>query len=165
MQVIWKSCHLLLSRWWAFGRNRLYDCKLNQSNQYTFMKIYSSNLLETVWHTVNAVIFVWLNFRVWQHKNISRVVKFALSRCSLVILVLQIFLRVFEFALAEFARNTRKLMYHEYFHFYSSVTLCLSIVIFSQIVKSLQLVGKNMIHWKFETKIKSCYFQKWSIIS
>ena len=35
-------------------------------------------------NTVNAVIFAWL-FRVWQHKNL---VKFALSRCSLVILVL-----------------------------------------------------------------------------
>ena len=34
--------------------------------------------------------------------------------------ILQIFLRVFEFALAEFARNTRKLMYREYFHFYST---------------------------------------------
>ena len=33
--------------------------------------------------------------------------------------ILQIFSRVFEFALAEFARNTRKLMYREYFHFYS----------------------------------------------
>ena len=52
-------------------------------------------------------------------KTYSRVVKFALSRFSLVILVLQIFSRVFEFALAEFARNTRKLMYREYFHFYS----------------------------------------------
>ena len=53
-------------------------------------------------------------------KTYSRVVKFALSRCSLVILVLQIFSRVFEFALAEFARNTRKLMYREYFLFYSN---------------------------------------------
>ena len=35
--------------------------------------------------------------------------------------VLQIFSRVFEFALAEFARNTRKLMYREYFHFYSNI--------------------------------------------
>ena len=34
--------------------------------------------------------------------------------------ILQIFSRVFEFALAEFARNTRKLMYREYFHFYSN---------------------------------------------
>ena len=34
--------------------------------------------------------------------------------------ILQIFLRVFEFALAEFARNTRKFMYREYFHFYSN---------------------------------------------
>ena len=33
------SCHILFSRWWAFGRNRLYDCKLNQSNQYTFIFI------------------------------------------------------------------------------------------------------------------------------
>ena len=34
--------------------------------------------------------------------------------------ILQIFSRVFEFALAEFARNTRKLMYRKYFHFYSN---------------------------------------------
>ena len=27
--------------WWAFGRNRLYDCKLNKSNQYTFTKYYT----------------------------------------------------------------------------------------------------------------------------
>ena len=30
---------------------------------------------------------------------------------------------VFEFALAEFARNTRKLMYREYFHFYSIIEI------------------------------------------
>ena len=35
------SCHILFSRWWAFGRNRLYVCQLNQSKQYTFM--YSSS--------------------------------------------------------------------------------------------------------------------------
>ena len=37
------SCHITVqsSRWWAFGRNRLYNCQLNQSNQYTFM--YSSS--------------------------------------------------------------------------------------------------------------------------
>ena len=39
--------------------------------------------------TVNAVNFAGLIFRVWQHKKTySRVVKFALSRCSLVIFVL-----------------------------------------------------------------------------
>ena len=41
--------------------------------------------------------------------------------------ILQIFSRVFEFALAEFARNTRKLMYREYFHFYSTSIEILSV--------------------------------------
>ena len=60
--------------------------------------------------TVNAVIFAWLNFRdLAAQKHISRVVKFALSRYSLVILVLQIFLRVFEFSLAEFERLYAKI--------------------------------------------------------
>ena len=44
-------------------------------------------------NTVNAVYFAGLIFRVWQHKNIyMRVVKFALSRCSLDIFVLNKYL-------------------------------------------------------------------------
>ena len=50
--------------------------------------------------------------------------------------ILQIFSRVFEFALAEFARNTRKLMYREYFHFYSS---------FQNLVQTIEMGNNNFL--------------------
>ena len=61
--------------------------------------------------------------RLAAQKHIRGLLNSRWADAHLSFLVLQIFSRVFEFALAEFARNTRKLMYREYFHFYSSSSL------------------------------------------
>ena len=65
--------------------------------------------------------------------------------------LLQIFLRVFEFALAEFARNSRKIMYHKYFHFYSMSQYQVCIIAGQNAFRFFfLLLTKHLVRWKPE---------------
>ena len=83
----------------------------------TFTSMYVTNLGSTKTKQVSDRLeyITHLHQHTWSIHN-----SYTCPKCAYKIS--QIFSRVFEFALAEFARNPRKLMYHKYFCFYSNIS-------------------------------------------
>ena len=98
-------------------------CKCMNSGECIESLVQSSSLVCTYRYCKRCYFRVTKFSRLAAQKHIRGLLNSRWADAHVILVVLQIFSRVFEFALAEFARNTQKLMYRKYFHFYNMLAI------------------------------------------